>query len=69
MNFNGLSEHVKNWKIKNQSLHWFGLTELNKQWVVCATEEAAKIDRILNSVNFISHAIFKFFICGVSFFD
>ena len=30
VNLNGLSEHVKHWKVKNRSLHWFGLTELNK---------------------------------------
>ena len=30
VNLNRLSEHVKNWKIKNRSLHWFVLSELNK---------------------------------------
>ena len=52
---------MKNWKIKNRSVHWFGLTELNKTMVVCATEKKAqKVDRILNSVNFISHTFFYF---------
>ena len=30
VNFNGLSEHKKNLKTKIRSVHWFGLTELNK---------------------------------------
>ena len=29
-NLNGLSVHVKNRKMKNRSVHWFGLTDLNK---------------------------------------
>ena len=29
-NLNKISVDVKNWKIKNQPIHWFGLTELNK---------------------------------------
>ena len=27
---NGLSVHVKNRKMENRSVHWFGLTDLNK---------------------------------------
>ena len=30
VNLNKMNVHVKNWKIKNQSVHWYGLTELNK---------------------------------------
>ena len=30
VNLNKLNVHVKNLKIKRQSVHWFGLTELNK---------------------------------------
>ena len=30
VNLNKMNVHVKNWKIKNQPVHWFGLTELNK---------------------------------------
>ena len=27
VNLNKMNVHVKNWKIKNQPVHWFGLTE------------------------------------------
>ena len=30
VNLNGMNVHVKNWKVKIWSVHWFGLTELNK---------------------------------------
>ena len=30
VNLSKMNVHVKNWKIKNQPVHWFGLTELNK---------------------------------------
>ena len=31
-----ISMHVKNWKIKNQHVYWFGLTELNKtKGIIC----------------------------------
>ena len=30
VNLNKMSVHMKKWKIKNQPVHWFGLTELNK---------------------------------------
>ena len=30
VNQNKINVHVKNLKIKRQSVHWFGLTELNK---------------------------------------
>ena len=30
VNLNKLNVHVKNLKIKRQTVHWFGLTELNK---------------------------------------
>ena len=30
VNRNGLSVHVKNRKMENRSVHWFGLTDLNK---------------------------------------
>ena len=30
INLNGLSVHVKNRKMENRSIHWFGLTDLNK---------------------------------------
>ena len=30
VNLNEMSVHIKNWEIKNQSVHWFGLTELSK---------------------------------------
>ena len=30
VNLNGLSVHVKNRKMVNRSVHWFGLTDLNK---------------------------------------
>ena len=29
-NLNKMNVHVKNLKIKRQPVHWFGLTELNK---------------------------------------
>ena len=31
VNLNKMNVHVKNLKIKRQPVHWFGLTELNKQ--------------------------------------
>ena len=30
VNLNKMSVHMKNWKIKNQPVLWFGLTEPNK---------------------------------------
>ena len=30
VNLNGLSVHVKNRKMENRSIHWFELTDLNK---------------------------------------
>ena len=30
VNHNGLIVHVKNRKMENRSVHWFGLTDLNK---------------------------------------
>ena len=30
VNLNGLGVHVKNRKMENRSVHWFGLTNLNK---------------------------------------
>ena len=30
VNLNGLSVHVKKRKMENRSVHWFGLTHLNK---------------------------------------
>ena len=30
LNLNGLSVHVKNRKMENRSVHWFGLTDHNK---------------------------------------
>ena len=30
VNLSKMNVHVKNWKIKNQPVHWFELTELNK---------------------------------------
>ena len=30
VNLNGLSVHVKNRKMENRSVYWFGLTDLNK---------------------------------------
>ena len=30
VNLNKMNVHVKNLRIKRQSVHWFGLTELNK---------------------------------------
>ena len=30
VNLNKMNVHVKNLKIKRQTVHWFGLTELNK---------------------------------------
>ena len=30
VNLNKMNVHVKNLKIRNQPVHWFGLTELNK---------------------------------------
>ena len=32
VNLNKMIVYVKNLKIKRQPVHWFGLTELNKQW-------------------------------------
>ena len=32
VNLNKINVHVKNMKIKRQPVHWFGLTELIKQW-------------------------------------
>ena len=31
VNLNKMNVHVKNLKIKNPPVHWFGLTELNKK--------------------------------------
>ena len=30
VNLNKMNVHMKNMKIKNKPVHWFGLTELNK---------------------------------------
>ena len=30
VNLNGLSVHMKNRKMENRPVHWFGLTDLNK---------------------------------------
>ena len=30
VNLSKMNVHMENWKIKNQPVHWFGLTELNK---------------------------------------
>ena len=30
VNLNKMNVHVKNWKIKRQPVHWFGLSELNE---------------------------------------
>ena len=30
VNLNGMIVHVKNRKMENRSVHWFGLTDLNK---------------------------------------
>ena len=32
VNLNKMNVHVKNMKIKRQPVHWFGMTEPNKQW-------------------------------------
>ena len=32
VNLNKMNVHVKTLKIKRQPVHWFGLTELSKQW-------------------------------------
>ena len=34
VNLNKMNVHVRNWKIKNQPVHWFGLTEPNKTIVI-----------------------------------
>ena len=39
---NGLSVHVKNRKMDNRSVHWFGLTDLNKTLGKCAAEKNSK---------------------------
>ena len=42
VNLNKMNVHVKNWKIKNQPVHWFMLTDLNKTMEQCVAEKAAK---------------------------
>ena len=42
VNLNGLSVHVKNRKMENWSVHWFGLTDLNKTIGKFATGKIAK---------------------------
>ena len=34
VNLNKMNVHVRNWKIKNQPVHWFGLNEPNKTIVI-----------------------------------
>ena len=34
VNLNKMNVHAKNWKIKNQPVHWFGLNEPNKTIVI-----------------------------------
>ena len=41
-NLNGLSVHVKNRKMENRSVHWFGLTGLIKQCGKCEAGKQAK---------------------------
>ena len=42
INQNKMSTHVKNRKIKNQPVHWFGLTELNKIIGIMYGRESSK---------------------------
>ena len=42
VNLNGLSVHVKNRKMENRSIHWFELTDLKKQCVICAAGKITK---------------------------
>ena len=50
VNLNKMNMHVKNLKIKRQSVHWFGLTELNKTMgIICGrnSSETEIADEIL----------------------
>ena len=41
VNLNGVSEHVKNRKIENRSVHWFGLTDLdNLKGEICGRKSS-----------------------------
>ena len=39
---NKMSVHVKNWKIKNQPVYWFSLTELNKKMGIMCGRNSSK---------------------------
>ena len=42
VNINKMSVHVKYLKIKRQSVHWFGLTELNKTMGIMCGKNSSK---------------------------
>ena len=50
VNLNKMNAHVKNLKIKDQPIHWFGLTEFNKTMgIMCGrnSSETEIADEIL----------------------
>ena len=42
VNLNKMYVHQKNWKIKNQPVHWFGLTEPNKTIVIMCDKNSGE---------------------------
>ena len=42
VNINKMNVHVKNLKIKRQSVHWFELTELNKTMGIMCGKNSSK---------------------------
>ena len=42
VNLNKISVYVKNWNIKYQPVHWFGLTELNKTMGIMCGRNSSK---------------------------
>ena len=42
VNLNKMNVHVKNLKIKRQSVHWFGLTEFNETMGIMCGRNSSK---------------------------
>ena len=42
VNLNNMNEHVKNLKIKRQTVHWFGLTEVNETMGIMCSRYSSK---------------------------
>ena len=58
---------MKNWKIKIWSVHWFGLTELNKIMGKCAAGKIAK--HTCREQKKICNAMFLILIFGLVYFN